>query len=86
MPQRLKPELYSASALCAFQYVRDYYVRRLPNCCRFLVCGAQPDCKLQYAMAHSAEKNDRNGKLLHSTMAVKFYFTVAEKVFEGEEV
>ena len=35
-----------------------------------------PDCKLQYAMAHSAEKNDRNGKLLHSTMAVKFYFTV----------
>ena len=38
-----------------------------------------PDCKLQYAMAHSAEKNDRNGKLLHSTMAVKFYFTVARR-------
>jgi len=27
---KVKPELYSASALCAFQYVRDYYVRDYP--------------------------------------------------------
>ena len=34
-------------------------------------------------MAYSAAKNESNGKLLQSTIAVKFYFTLATRVIEG---
>ena len=37
-------------------------------------------------MVHSAEKDDSNGKLLQSTTAVKFYFTLASRYLRMEKV